>query len=42
MIMITNHDTKTTGLEKLNGKLSSSGIILYYMVPIVLFNWFQK
>ncbi|RGB22731.1 hypothetical protein C1646_775620 [Rhizophagus diaphanus] len=42
MTTTTNHNTKITGLEKLNSKLSSNEIILYYVVPIVLFNRFPR
>ena len=42
MTTTTNHNTKIAGLEKLSSKPSSSGIVLYYVVPIVLFNRFPR
>ncbi|CAB4462935.1 hypothetical protein RhiirA1_540851 [Rhizophagus irregularis] len=37
-----SHNTNVAGLEKLGSKLSINRINLYYVVPTVLFNRFQK
>ncbi|GBC18883.2 hypothetical protein GLOIN_2v1453101 [Rhizophagus irregularis DAOM 181602=DAOM 197198] len=37
-----NHNTNVAGLKKLDSKLSTNRINLYYVVPTVLFNQFQK
>lgn len=37
-----NHNTNVAGLEKLDSKLLTNRINLYYVVPTILFNQFQK